>query len=53
MERISKEFKDLNKRQIINCGITIGLFDPDDIRNWKEYQSAWEQEGRYNYGDSC
>ena len=35
MERISKEFKDLNREPVANCGITIGLFDLDDIRNWR------------------
>ena len=35
MERISKEFKDLNREPVANCGITIGLFDSDDIRNWR------------------
>ena len=34
-ERISKEFKDINRNPIANCGVTVGLFDENNIRNWR------------------
>ena len=35
LKRIMKEYFDLNKNPIVNCGITVGLFDKNDIRKWK------------------
>ena len=35
LERISREFKDINRNPIANCGVTVGLFNGDDIRNWR------------------
>ena len=32
---IRKEYQDLLKNPISNCGITVGLFNENDIRNWK------------------
>ena len=35
LERISKEFRDINRNPIANCGVTVGLFNDDDVRNWR------------------
>ena len=34
LKRISEEFKDLCRSPIANCGITVGLFNEEDISNW-------------------
>ena len=33
--RILKEFQDLSRNPISNCGVTVGLFNVNDIRNWR------------------
>ena len=35
LERISKEFKDINRNPIANCGVTVGLFDDNDVTKWR------------------
>ena len=35
LDRISKEYKDINRNPIANCGVTVGLFNEDDLRNWR------------------
>ena len=35
LDRIRKEFDDLVKEPLTNCAITVGLFDDNDITNWK------------------
>ena len=35
LKRISEEFKDLNRNFITNCGVTVSLFNEEDIRNWR------------------
>ena len=35
LERISKEFKDINRNPIANCGVTVGLFNDDDVTKWR------------------
>ena len=34
-KRIEKEFNDMNKNPIFNMGNTIGIFDEDDIYQWR------------------
>ena len=35
LDRIAKEFKDINRNPIANCGVTVGLFNDDDVRHWR------------------
>ena len=35
LDRISKEFKDINRNPIANCGVTVGLFDENDVTKWR------------------
>ena len=35
VDRILKEYKDINRNPIANCGVTVGLFNDDDILNWR------------------
>ena len=35
MKRIQAEFKELTRNPLINFGITVGLFDEDNIFEWK------------------
>ena len=35
MKKITEEFKQLNRSPLVNFGITVGLFDEDNIFVWK------------------
>ena len=35
LDRISKEFRDINRNPIANCGVTVGLFDDNDVTKWR------------------
>ena len=35
MNRLIEEFREINRRPISNCGITIGLINKNDYRLWK------------------
>ena len=35
LERISKEFRDINRNPIANCGVTVGLFDDNNVTKWR------------------
>ena len=35
IKRINEEFKQLNRSPLVNLGITVGLFNDDDIFTWK------------------
>ena len=35
LERIIEEFKDINRNPISNCGVTVGLKNENDYREWK------------------
>ena len=35
LERITKEFKDINRNPIANCGVTVGLFDENNYFKWR------------------
>ena len=35
MRRIQEEYKDLNRRPMVNFGITVGLEDENDLFHWK------------------
>ena len=35
MKRLQEEFKELNRRPMSNFGITVGLFDEDNLFEWK------------------
>ena len=33
--QILKEFKDINRNPISNCGVTVGLFNENDPTRWR------------------
>ena len=35
LDRIAKEYKDINRNPIGNCGVTVGLFDENDFSRWR------------------
>ena len=35
MKRLQEEYKDLSRRPLINFGITVGLFDEDNLFEWR------------------
>ena len=35
LDRIAKEYKDINRNPIANCGVTVGLFDESDLTKWR------------------
>ena len=35
LDRISKEYKDINRNPIANCGVTVGLFNENDLKRWR------------------
>ena len=35
LDRIIKEYKDINRNPIGNCGVTVGLFDENDFTKWR------------------
>ena len=35
MKRLQEEYKELNRRPMQNFGITVGLFDEDNLFEWK------------------
>ena len=35
MKKITEEFKILNLRPLVNLGITVGLFNEDNIFEWR------------------
>ena len=35
LDRINKEFKDMNRNPIANCGVTVGLYDDGNPRKWR------------------
>ena len=34
-DRILEEYKDINRNPISNCGVTVGLFNETDCKNWR------------------
>ena len=35
LDKITKEYKDINRNPIANCGVTVGLFDESNFRKWR------------------
>ena len=35
LDRINKEYKDMNRNPIANCGVTVGLYDEGNPRKWR------------------
>ena len=35
LDRIIKEYKDINRNPIANCGVTVGLFDEGNFKKWR------------------
>ena len=35
LDRVIEEFKDINRNPISNCGVTVGLKNENDYREWK------------------
>ena len=35
LDRITREYKDINRNPIANCGVTVGLFDESNFRKWR------------------
>ncbi len=35
LDRIAREYKDINRNPIANCGVTVGLFDEGNFKKWR------------------
>ena len=49
LERIYKEYHDLNSDPIINCGLTVGLVNEDSYKDWKATIEG-PKDSFYKYG---